>query len=72
MFREGTRVRYAATETAFLVQCKGTVLAHSPNGSVQLTDDPRDSLPVHWDDKGYYGVYKYNVVVIEDAPAWEV
>lgn len=73
MFKAGDRVRYKGRETGFLVRQEGTVLEESPNGSVKLTSYPYDSLPVLWDGKGYYGVYKHNAEIIQNQPpAWEV
>lgn len=70
MYDVGDRVRYKGRETSFLIGAYGVVTDEKGQHSFPLS--MWDSVPVRWDDIGYYGVYQHNVEKVSKIPSWEV
>jgi hypothetical protein len=68
----GDRVIYTGFGTRDLVGKLGTIIECSPNGGHRFNKKTDDSVPVYFDDYGYFGVFYYNIELIVEDPTWTV
>ena len=68
----GDRVIYKGNDTRSLRGRLGTVLESSPNGTHRFDKKRNNSVPVGFDDYGYFGVFYYNIELIVEDPTWTI